>query len=82
MIENNSSGILAKNRLKNIISSDRTNKLLNSKTMDLIKYDIYKSVSKYIAVDENSIKISLDDYRNENSEHGIIINASIKIDSR
>ncbi|MGN1318968.1 MAG: cell division topological specificity factor MinE [Lachnospirales bacterium] len=47
--------------------------------MELIKYDIFKAVSKYIKISEDSIKITFDDYRNSDLKSGIKLNATIDL---
>lgn len=77
MTTNNASRSIAKYRLKNVIYNDRIKKILDDKTLDLIKYDIFKAVAKYINLSENNIKISLSD---ENIKQSTMLNINICID--
>lgn len=77
MTTNNASRSIAKYRLKNVIYNDRIKKFLDDKTLDLIKYDIFKAVAKYINLSENNIKITLSD---ENIKQSTMLNINICID--
>ena len=52
-----SSGNIAKDRLKVLLISDRIN--CSPHTLDLIKQDLIKSISKYMNIDEENMEIVL-----------------------
>ena len=59
-----SSGDIAKDRLKILLISDRIN--CSPHTLDLIKIEIVKSISKYMSIDEEHMEIVL----KKNSKRG------------
>ena len=52
-----SSGDIAKDRLKILLISDRIN--CSPHTLDLIKQDLIRSISKYMSIDEENMEIVL-----------------------
>ena len=52
-----SSGEIAKNRLKILLISDRIN--CSPETIDRIKQDLVRSISKYMSIDEENMEIVL-----------------------
>ncbi len=80
MTINNSSGIIAKDRLKNVINLDRTKFFFDNTTLDLMKYDIYKAISKYIKIKEQNVKLVFSNEKNRNN-YDAVINANIYIDN-
>lgn len=52
-----SSGNIAKERLKVLLISDRIN--CSPRTLDLIRNDLIRSISKYMSIDEEHIEIVL-----------------------
>ena len=51
------SGDIAKDRLKVLLISDRIN--CSPHTLNLIKQDLIKSISKYMSIDEENLEIVL-----------------------
>lgn len=80
MLMNNSPRMIARERLTNVIYEDRTKDLIDNKTLELIKYDIFKSVSKYLDIEENNIKISFENHKNDKTL-GALLKADIVIDN-
>ncbi len=62
MYNNNSSGAIAKNRLKYLILTDRVS--CTRETLDMIKQDVIKTVSNYIDIDKYNTKLTLDQDKN------------------
>mgnify|MGYP003098973771 CR=1 FL=1 len=62
MYDNNSSGAIAKDRLKYLILKDRVS--CTNETLDMIKQDIIKTVSNYIDIDKYNTKLTLDQDKN------------------
>lgn len=58
MYNGNSSGTIAKDRLKYLILKDRVS--CTTETLDMIKQDIIKVVSNYIDIDKNNTKLILE----------------------
>lgn len=52
-----SSKEIAKDRLKILLISDRVN--CSAETLEMIKYDIAKVISKYMKIDANSMEIQI-----------------------
>lgn len=77
---NSTSGNIARDRLLNVIYTDRTEKLFDSKSLELMKYDIYKAVSKYINIKESSIKLAFNGHSNKGFNDAYI-NVKIYIDN-
>lgn len=76
MYDSNSSGAIAKDRLKYLILKDRVS--CTTETLDMIKQDIIKVISNYIDIDKNNTKLTLeqDIKRNKNISY---INIKIPI---
>ena len=62
MYDNNSSGAIAKDRLKYLILKDRVS--CTNETLDMIKQDIIKTVSNYIDIDKYNTKLNLEQEKN------------------
>ncbi len=62
MYDNNSSGAIAKDRLKYLILKDRVS--CTDETLDMIKQDIIKAVSNYIDIDKYNTKMNLEQDKN------------------
>lgn len=62
MYNNNSSGAIAKDRLKYLILKDRVS--CTNETLDMIKQDILKAVSNYIDIDKYNTKLTLEQEKN------------------
>lgn len=58
MYDSNSSGAIAKDRLKYLILKDRVS--CTTETLDMIKQDIIKVISNYIDIDKNNTKLTLE----------------------
>lgn len=56
-IKKKKSGVIAKDRLKILLISDRIN--CSPQTLNLIKQDLVKSISKYMSIDEEHMEIVL-----------------------
>ena len=77
MYDNNSSGAIAKDRLKYLILKDRVS--CTDETLDMIKQDVDKTISNYIDIDRYSVRLSLEqDIKNNKSITYINIKAPIK----
>ena len=77
MYNNNSSGAIAKDRLKYLILKDRVS--CTDETLDMIKQDVVKTISNYIDIDPFSVKLSLEqDTLNNKTTTYIKIKAPIK----
>lgn len=63
------SGDMAKDRLKLLLVSDRAN--CSPETMELIKNDIIKVISKYMEVDAEALDIQITQTESE-SGHGVV----------
>lgn len=77
MYNDNSSGTIARDRLKYMILKDRVS--CTSETLDLIKQDIIRTISDYIDIDKFAVKISLEQEKTADSNLTYInIKAPIK----
>ncbi|MDO4300183.1 MAG: cell division topological specificity factor MinE [Clostridia bacterium] len=77
MYNNNSSGAIAKDRLKYLILKDRVS--CTNETLDMIKQDIVKVISNYIDIDKYNTKLTLEqDIKNNKSISYINIKIPIK----
>lgn len=77
MYNNNSSGAIAKDRLKYLILKDRVS--CTNETLDMIKQDIVKVISNYIDIDKYNTKLTLEqDIKNNKSMSYINIKIPIK----
>lgn len=59
MTTNISSRSIAKKRLKSVLYTDRTKALVDNKFLDLLKFDIYKAISRHIKISEKDLLLSL-----------------------
>ena len=72
------SSSIAKDRLKILLISDRVN--CSAETLEMIKHDIAKVISKYMKIDANSMEIQISktcSYANGNMNP--VLNANIPI---
>lgn len=77
MYDKNSSGSIAKDRLKYLILKDRV--ACTGETLDMIKQDVIKSISNYIDIDKYSTRLTLEQGASgESSITYISIKAPIK----
>lgn len=70
MYDNNSSGAIAKDRLKYLILKDRVS--CTSETLDMIKQDIIKVISNYIDIDKYNIKLAIEQDTKDNKNMSCI----------
>ena len=72
-----SSGSIAKDRLKILLISDRIN--CSPHTLDLIRLELVKSISKYMIIDEEHIEIVLkrNNKRGKNKKPSLYANIPI-----
>ena len=71
------SGDIAKDRLKVLLISDRIN--CSPHTLNLIKQDLIKSISKYMSIDEENLEIVLkkNNKRGKNKKPSLYANIPI-----
>ena len=73
-----SSKEIAKDRLKILLISDRVN--CSAETLEMIKHDIAKVISKYMKIDENSMEIQISKTGSrEKGNLNPVLNANIPI---
>lgn len=77
MYDSNSSGTIAKDRLKYLILKDRIS--CTTETLDMIKQDIIKVISNYIDIDKNNTNLTLEqDIKNKKNISYINIKIPIR----
>ncbi len=77
MYNDNSSGTIAKDRLKYMILKERVS--CTSETLDFIKQDIIRTISDYIDIDKFAVKVTLEqETTTDNNITYINIKAPIK----
>lgn len=81
MTKNISSKNIAKSRLINVLYNDRTRDMIDNSFMDLMKHDISKAISKYIAINENNIELTFTPIKENINSPSAILNARIYIDN-
>ena len=69
------SSSIAKDRLKILLISDRIN--CSPQTLNLIKQDLIKSISKYMNIDEEHMEIVLNNKRGKNKKPTLYANIPI-----
>jgi cell division topological specificity factor len=70
---------IAKERLKLVLINDRTG--LSQRTLEELRVEIFKVISKYIEIDENSLDIQMTSTRSEDGRSqvpAIVANIPIK----
>ena len=73
-----SSREIAKDRLKILLISDRVN--CSAETLEMIKHDIAKVISKYMKIDANSMEIQISKTSSRsNGSMNPVLNANIPI---
>ena len=71
-----SSGEVAKDRLKLLLVSDRSN--CSPETMELIKNDIYTVISKYMEIDSEGLDIQITQNHDETEGPALYANIPIR----
>ena len=71
-----SSGEVAKDRLKLLLVSDRSN--CSPETMELIKNDIIKVISKYMEIDSDGLDIQITQNHDESEGPALYANIPIR----
>ena len=71
-----SSGEVAKDRLKLLLVSDRSN--CSPETMELIKNDIIKVISKYMEIDSEGLDIQITQNHDESEGPALYANIPIR----
>ena len=71
-----SSGEVAKDRLKLLLVSDRSN--CSPETMELIKNDIIKVISKYMEIDSEGLDIKITQNHDESEGPALYANIPIR----
>lgn len=78
MFRRKSSKEIAKDRLKILLISDRVN--CSAETLEMIKHDIAKVISKYMKIDTNSMEIQISKTGSkEKGNLNPVLNANIPI---
>ena len=75
-IKKKSSGEVAKDRLKLLLVSDRSN--CSPETMELIKNDIIKVISKYMEIDSEGLDIQITQNHDETEGPALYANIPIR----
>ncbi len=77
MYDTNSSGTIARDRLKYLILKDRVS--CTAETLDMIKKDVVKTISNYIDIDTYNTRLSLEyDTKSNKNKTYIYIKVPIK----